>query len=130
MKPWFERDPHLSSSLAQTVESAYPTLHLSKEAGILYLRGRLNITAAALASPITSYDIELEFPSDYPDGDPIVRETAGLIPKDADHHFYANGAACLFLPEARWQQCSGRPTITEFIEGPVKAFFAWHAISP
>ncbi len=127
MKPWFERDPHVYSSLTQTVESVYPTLHLSQEAGILYLRGRLNITAATLASPITSYDIELEFPSDYPDGDPIVRETAGLIPKDADHHFYTNGAACLFLPEARWQQCSGQPTITEFIEGPVKAFFAWHA---
>lgn len=127
MKPWFERDARLYSSLAQTVESAYPTLHLSQEAGTLYIRGRLSITSAALSFPISCYDIELEFPCDYPDRDPIVRETAGLIPKDADHHFHTNGAACLFLPEARWRQCSARPTVTEFIEGPVKAFFAWQS---
>ena len=127
MTPWFERDRHLYSKIVQVVESQYPTLHLSQEGGTAYLRGRLNITAPPLASPVASYDIELEFPSDYPDADPLVRETAGIISKDADHHFYNDGSACLFLPEARWRQCPARPAIAEFIEGPVKAFFAWHA---
>ena len=84
----------------QVVESQYPTLHLSQEGGTAYVRGRLNITAPPLASPVALYHIELEFPSHYPDADPIVRETAGIIPKDADHHFYKDGSACLFLPEA------------------------------
>jgi hypothetical protein len=95
--------------------------------GGVYVRGRLNITSPQLVSPIASYDIELEFPRNYPDADPIVRETAGVIPKGANHHFQRDGSACLFLPEARWKQCQSRPDIAEFVNGPVTAFFAWQA---
>ena len=127
MTPWFERNPTLYSRITEIAESEFPTLHLRQEAGTAYLRGRLNIMAPQLASPIAFYDIELEFPPNYPEADPIVRETGGLICKDADHHFQKDGSACLFLPEARWQQCRAHPTLAEFIDGPVKAFFAWQA---
>jgi hypothetical protein len=127
MKPWFERNPGLYSRIARAVEHEFPTLHLLRENDTLYLRGRLNITVPEFKAPIAAYDIELEFPVNYPDADPIVRETGGVIPKDADHHFYETGFACLFLPEARWQYCRPHPTISEFINGPVKAFFAWQA---
>ncbi len=127
MLPWFERNPKLYDSVAREIEGEFPTLHLWRRNGALYLRGRLNITAPELDGRIAAYDIELEFPANYPDSDPMVRETGGVIPKDADHHFYPNGTACLFLPEARWQYCRSRPGISEFIDGPVKAFFAWQA---
>jgi hypothetical protein len=127
MKPWFERDPELYSRVERAIEQHFPTLHVTQVAGAVYIRGRLNITSPELRAPIASYDIELEFPPNYPEADPVVREIGGAIPKNEDHHFQDDGVACLFLPEERWRYCRTDITITEFINGPVRGFFAWQA---
>lgn len=127
MKPWFEQKPGLYSRVTRAIEQSFPTLHVVQEPGTIYVRGRLNITGPELRAAVAYYDIELEFPANYPDADPLVRETGGVIPKDDDHHFQDNGVACLFLPEERWRYCRPDATITEFIKGPVLGFFAWQA---
>jgi hypothetical protein len=60
-------------------------------------------------------------------GLPTVREIGGRIPRRLDRHMYANGSACLYLPEDLVVRRRGRFGIVEFIEGPVTTFFLGQA---
>ena len=127
MKPWFVRNPRRFEEVRSAVEKGFPTLHLFVERGGVFIRGALALEDPETKRVIARFQVELEFPNDYPKSDPIVRETGGALPKIADRHFYDNGSACLFLPDARWRHCSPDCPIDEFINGPVIGFFLWQA---
>jgi hypothetical protein len=127
MKPWFVRHPRRFEEVRIVIETDFPTLHLVVGCGVVFIRGTLALEDPETNRVISRFQVELEFPGDYPKSDPIVRETGGALPKIADRHFYDDGSACLFLPDARWQHCSLNCPIGEFIKGPVIGFFIWQA---
>ncbi len=124
MMPWFERDLPLYKAVQEAVDRHLQKLHLYQEGEKIFLRGGIVIEESGMT--IARYSVELEFPEDYPKSDPIVRETAGEIPKTANNHFFDDGRACLFLPEERRRHCPSNCTIDQFVNGPVRSFFEWH----
>ena len=49
-------------------------------------------------------DTKIVFPDDYPNREPKAYEQAGRFPRDADHHLYPDGRACLWLDvESPWR---------------------------
>jgi hypothetical protein len=58
----------------------------------------------------------IEFPSDYPDHEPLAFETARRFRHDADHHFYANDRCCLWLDvETKWRP-GDRDALRRFLD--------------
>jgi hypothetical protein len=127
MTGWPSGDPKLFAALCESVDRHFPTLHVVVEAGKVFLRGSLAVEGPTPGAVLLRYEIEMEFPADYPRTDPVVRETGGAIPKTTARHFNPDGAACLFLPDARFRSCPRHCTIEEFINGPVRTFFLWQA---
>ena len=125
MTPWFVRDPALLESVRQAADGRLQTLHLVIEGERVFLRGSMAVVDPGTGAMLARYDVELEFPDDYPAADPIVRETGGAIPKIADRHFNRDGSACLCLPEARFRQAPANCCIDEFVEKLVRPFFLW-----
>lgn len=125
MMPWFKADPALLESVRQAADERLQTLHLVIEGDTAFLRGTLAVTDPASGASLAHYEVELEFPDDYPKADPLVRETGGMIPKTAERHFNADGTACLYLPEARFRQAPQNCTIDLFVEKLVRPFFFW-----
>ena len=127
VKPWFIRDKALFNAVRCAVNERFPTLRVDIDGNSAFVRGTLEIMEPSAEVMIDRYAIELAFPYDYPDSDPVVRETGGVLPKTLERHFNFDGSACLFLPDARWRRCPPNCPIDRFIEGPVRAFFLWQA---
>lgn len=127
MKAWPLQQPELLASVREAVERHLPTLHLALDGGTVFLRGSLAVTDPESGAVLRRYQVELEFPADYPKADPIVREIGGAIPKTDMRHFNPDGSACLFLPDARFRACPKDCSIDQFVNGPVRAFFLWQA---
>jgi hypothetical protein len=124
VKAWYSKNPALLQEIKTQIEAAYPELHLSVEGGIVRVQGSLFIRNPTTHEEIDRFSIEIEFPEDFPASIPIVRETAGRIPRLPDRHF--NGEdACLFVPDERYKYYPRDATIVDFIQGPVTKFFAW-----
>lgn len=123
MRPWFEVKPEVYSGLQNLLSEHYPSLHTLIELECVYLRGALPIVVDG--KEIDRFQIEIEFPHNYPYDIPIVRETAGQIEKIGDRHFNSDDTACLFLKDESYKHYSPDSTIVDFIEVCVKNFFMW-----
>jgi len=123
---WHIQNPELFSILKKLLADNYNGLHLFIENNTVYIRGNLVIKNTE-GKELGSFEIEIEVPANYPEGVPIVRETAGKLAKIANRHFNGdeNDSACLFVPEARFKYYPKNSSIVDFIEGPVKSFFLW-----
>ena len=68
--------------------------------------------------------IEIEFPSDYPDNLPVVREVGGRIPRNADHHINnSSGDICLLVPDECWRVFPYGASFLDFLNVPVFNYF-------
>lgn len=101
---------------------AYPDLQIVNESGTLYVRGSFPIIHNGIE--LDRFQIEIEFPPDYPRNLPRVRETASRVPRVVDRHVIpSTGIACLFVEED-WLAAVGRePAFIDFLNGPVRNFF-------
>lgn len=103
--PWYKRDG--SARLAQdqaSISEMFPGLsyRVDETAGRVFLDG--TITLVAECGVPTSIVVRVEFPSDYPQGEPRIFEVAERFPHVSDWHFFADGQCCLWLPpESRWE---------------------------
>jgi hypothetical protein len=69
------------------------------------------------------FQIDIVFPCNFPDSTPVLRETGGRIPWNADRHVnQANGEACPIVPE-EWLLWPEHESILAFLDGPVRNFF-------
>jgi len=121
-KPWFETRPKLLGRIRDGLRVRFPDLQVVQEVGLVYVRGSFPIVHDDIA--LDRYQIEIEFPPDYPKSLPKVRETAGRIPRVLDRHVIpSTGDACLFVEED-WLVTVGRePDFFELLDGPVRNFF-------
>ncbi len=120
--PWHESDPALYARIVQEVQAAYRNLHFSTRDSVIYLRGSFPISDGKRV--IDRYQIEVEFPIDFPDSLPVVREVGGRIPRNADRHiFEQDGTLCLYVADEEGWVCPDRSDILGFLGGPVRNYF-------
>src|SRR4051794_31021288 len=60
------------------------------------------------------FDLEIEIPPRFPEDVPIVTETGGRIPREADHHVNKDGKLCLGSPLRLRHLLAEAPTLTGF----------------
>src|SRR5713226_5967028 len=98
-KPWYKSNPELFAKTKQEVETNYPELRVVVENDAVFLRGSFKIEEDG--ETLDRYLIEIQFPDDYPDSIPILREVGGRIPWTRDRHVNNNpaGEACVIVPE-------------------------------
>lgn len=127
IKPWFKRQPKLLEAIRKDLEARYPDLRLLEESDTVFVRGSFPI--AHEGHVLDRFQIEVEFPLDYPDRLPWVRETLGRIPHILDRHVLpTSGTACLFVDESWLLSVGGDPSFLEFLDGPVRNFFLGQAL--
>ena len=125
-KPWHEANPAFYAKEKEQVEAANPNLHFSTRNGKVFLSGSFPLKDGERV--VDRYFIEIEFPFNYPCDLPMVREVGGRIPHTADRHMYANGVACLFVPDERAWICPEGTSLLEFLDGPVRNFFLGQSV--
>jgi hypothetical protein len=110
----------LFAALKRDIENAYPDIRVVVEHGTIIAAGSFPIADGD--GILDRFLIELQFPDDYPDSVPILREIGGRIPWHEDRHTNRDGVACPIVPE-EWLVRPDRDSIVQFLEGPVRNFF-------
>lgn len=120
--PWHRAEPDRYEQLQQEVRREYPELFFTEEGDTVFLRGTYPLEHAGRIW--ARYVIEVEFPHNFPDVPPVVRETGGRIPREPDWHIDDDaGGCCLYVIEEFLVKHPDGYTILEFLEGPVRSFF-------
>jgi len=121
---WHKKDPALLARVKHEVETEYPDLRVITERDTVFLRGSFPVTDGD--EILDRFLIEVQFPDDFPDSIPIVREIGGRIPWYEDRHVNRMGAqageACPIVPE-EWLIRPDRDSIRNFLAGPTRNFF-------
>jgi hypothetical protein len=119
--PWYKRNTTLFEATKTELTTHYPDLRVVNEHGTVYIRGNLPVMDGA--DVLDRFLIEIEFPFDYPESIPVLREIGGRIPWSADRHTNReNGEACPIVPE-EWLIRADHDSILAFLNGPVRNFF-------
>lgn len=71
-----------------------------------------------------SFQIQVNFPLDYPHGFPSLRELSGLIPKEIDRHIYSNGNCCVTILQKQIIESNRGITIVRYFTDYVVPYLA------
>jgi len=124
---WHLRSPARLEQVRSDVEAFCSTLHVVVEGEVVWARGSFPVRHGG--EELDRYLIEIEFPFDYPDWLPIVREVGGRIQWTADNHIYPQtGVCCVLLPEDRWWSFPPRRPFTEYLRGPLHNYFLGQSV--
>lgn len=108
--------------IQQELSQTFPNLIVSKEVDKIIVKGTWSVYGKE--EHIIDYDIKIVLNNDYPYSVPKVWEISNKIEKTKDRHFnQPDHDACLFVPPERWEQWPIGASFTDFLNGPVKAFF-------
>jgi hypothetical protein len=119
---WEGKNRQLLDRLESDLKAKYADLRIVEEDGTVFLRGTFPVGIDGRI--LDRYQIELEFPPDFPLRLPLVREMGGRIPRIADRHVHEKtGNACLAVDEDWMVRIGHEPTVLEFLDGPVRNFF-------
>jgi len=129
---WWKDNPSLLDSLVAGIADEFPDLSMKKQGDRVVVSGTWHFYAST--EYVTSYDIRVELPDDYPISMPAVYETGNRIKKSVDTHFFpseirgvypviSNPKACLFAPPDRWEKWPLGASFNDFLKGPVNDFF-------
>lgn len=100
-----------------------PYLELSEVAGGFVATGKYVLNDGPQPNgPIEDFEIELLVHSKFPKLEPILRETAGRIPREVDRHMYGNSRCCTCVWE-EWLATSNQVSFSGFVQGPMHNFF-------
>ncbi len=120
-KPWYIANPEFYQSLQKEVQQAYPHLQFLVRGGTVFLSGTFLLKDGEKI--VDHFQIEIEFPFNYPKRLPVVYETAGRIPRIPDRHTYPSGEACLYLPMQLAEIFPEGSNLLDFLNSPVRSFF-------
>jgi hypothetical protein len=121
-KVWHKAKPDLFRSVAAEIDVGYHDLRVVIENDVVYIRGSFPVKDDS-GQILDRFLIEIQFPDDFPNSTPILRETGGRIPWFSDRHVNRDtGEACPIVPE-EWLLRSDRASIAAFLAGPVQNFF-------
>ncbi len=119
--PWHLRRPKLLAEVRADVQGFAHSLIVFVEGDIVRIRGAFPVLFAG--DDLGRYAIEVEFPSDYPDHLPVVREVGGRIPWLGKYHVFTDGTACVLLPEHRWWVFPPGRRFLDYLKGPLHNYF-------
>ncbi len=119
MSQWWKANSSFFEEERQNILDKYPSLTYIVQKNKVKLIGELYLSEIN-----DSYSIEIEFPDNYPNKLPTVKEVDGDIKKDLDMHVSFDGSCCLCLPHLEKQYFPSGSNIIVFLENLVKPFFA------
>ncbi len=125
-RPWHRQRPALVKEVQEDIEGFCSTLHVFVEDDVVRIRGTFPVRHEG--EELDRYAIVVEFPENYPDELPILREVAGRIPWTANRHVYTNGTACVLLPEERWWSFPPDKSFLGYLKGPLHNYFLGQSI--
>ena len=127
LRPWYRSHPESLARAAQEVISRYPRLHFEEVGDIVTVRGVFEVREGEIV--YDEYEIELELPAESNRTIPVVRETGGRIPRHEVRHVNRNdGTLCVVLPEAYWNTYPNGLSLVEFLDGPLREYFAGQSL--
>lgn len=118
---WHLNDPELLISIENEVERDFSALRVVNINNKIHIRGRFDVYNDSVL--YDSYGIDVVFAENHPEEMPQVFETENRLPKTLDRHFYGDKSACLFVPLERFKFWPDPRSISQFLGGPVNAFF-------
>jgi hypothetical protein len=121
-KLWYQLKPELYATLKREVEDKYPDLKFSLRDGAPLITGYFPLFEGERV--YDRYLIEIELPKESPRGLPTVREMGGRIQRVPDCHINPDGTACVVLPDAFWHENPDGMSLMEFLNGPLRGYFA------
>jgi len=102
----------------------YPNLKIMQEIpDVLYLQGILDIKNDANET-VGHFLIEIHCSENFPNRFPILFETGGEIPNEADWHKYKDGGCCITVWTDELLKCKNGITVLFFIEKYAIPYFA------
>jgi hypothetical protein len=114
-RAWHRTNPGLFATVRRDLEREYSDLRVVIERGTVFSRGSFPVTDGA--EILDRFLIEIQFPDDYPDSVPILREIGGRIPWHEERHTNRTGEACPIVPE-EWLIRPDHNSILQFLNGP------------
>jgi len=119
---WQRNDPALYEKEKAEVEARFSELHFVLENDLVHVRGTFPVMFEGQV--LDRYSVELQLARTHPAGLPVVRETAGRIPRHIDRHILAaDGTACVLLPDERWRLWPAGSPLLKYLTGPLHSFF-------
>lgn len=119
---WYDRDRSVFDREKREVQAEYPNLHFYRDDNRMIVRGGFPLRHDG--KDLDRFQIEIELPRKRKDDIPVIRETAGRIPRSNDNHVNElTGDICLFVPEERWRIFPVGSTLLAFLNGPVRNYF-------
>lgn len=120
---WYVRDPDAFEEVRKEVEDAYPDLKFARRGSDVVLRGQYPLHEAGRVLDL--FLVEVEPDRAQRRGLPVVREVGGRIPQTSERHVNRiDGTACVALPDAYWFQFPKGLSLKEFLDGPMRGYFA------
>lgn len=108
----------------QDAISSFPNLKIVLDnQDIPYLKGILDVPND-LGEIVGSFLVEIHCSALFPFKFPIMFETGGDIPQDADWHKYANGSCCITVWPDELEKCKYGITLTDYINQYAIPYFA------
>ncbi len=74
------------------------------------------------AGPLTSFEIALFIPDNFPRSEPVLIETGGRIPRKEYRHINPDGDCCVTVWE-HWLMSAAELSIAGYLNGPVNEYF-------
>ncbi len=120
-KPWHSSGPAYFEQEKRAVQAEYPDLRFRLAGNLVVVDGDFPLVVEGKVRD--RYSIEISLARDHPKSLPIVRETAGRIPRTADRHMNGDGTACVLLPDERWKSWPVGAPLVDFLNGPLRNYF-------
>lgn len=124
MDYWHIENNNLFKEFKKGIDNNYPTLNVSIEGKIVFVRGTLRLKDSS-GKEIDSYLIEIRIPHNYPKKPPQVKEIGSKLPKTSDRHVNKDGTACLYFRDEEYKYWNKNSTIVDFIKNVIEKFFLW-----
>ena len=125
-KPWYVINQSIYEAVRREVEDFYPHLKFFERGADVFVSGWYPLFEGDRV--YDQYLIEVELPKDSPKGLPTVREVGDRIPREPDRHMERDGRACVALRDAFWYEHPKGMSLLEFLNGPVRGFFAAQSV--
>jgi hypothetical protein len=114
-----------AADVKQSLAFEQPYLLVVELQGVVRISGKFVVASSnqdTAEGAIDQFDVLILIAKDFPRREPVVFETGNRIPREVDRHCYTNGACCVGVWD-EWRVGNVKPTISAFLEGPVRNFF-------
>jgi hypothetical protein len=103
------------------MRSAYPELTPILSANTLFFQGLFEVKDEhSTSAPFKPFELEIELPNNFPAAFPVVRETAGRVPRTIHRHVFTDGTACVGTLVDLWQRYENSCHLVTFIGNEVR----------